>query len=63
MLSLILCAMQAGIWARSTIHARSETEKANLESQHPPNEIAGVAGIFLLVTAGVIASIPPRDHE
>ena len=57
-LSLILCAIQVGIWARSTAHARSETDKANIEGQHPPSEIAGVAGIFLLITTGVIASIP-----
>jgi hypothetical protein len=62
--SLVLCALQAGIWARSTMHARSETDKANIESQHPPSEIAGIAGIFLLTAAGVIASIPrSRHHE
>jgi len=62
--SLVLCAIQAGVWARSTIHARSETDKANIESQHPPSEIAGIAGVFVLTAAGVIASIPrSRNHE
>jgi hypothetical protein len=61
--SLILCAIQAGIWARSTIYAHSETDKTNIESQHPPNEIAGIVGLFLLFTTGVIASIPTsRDY-
>ena len=62
--SLVLCAIQAGVWARSTIHACSETDKANIESQHPPSEIAGLAGIFLLLTAaGVIASIPQSRNS
>jgi len=62
-LSLILCGIQAGIWARSTIYAHSETDKTNIESQHPPNEIAGIVGLFLLFTTGVIASIPAsRDY-
>jgi hypothetical protein len=62
-LSLILCAIQAGVWARSTIYARSETDKTNIESQYPPNEIAGIVGLFLLFTTGVIASIPTsRDY-
>jgi hypothetical protein len=62
-LSLILCGIQAGIWARSTIYAHSETDKTNIESQHPPNEIAGIVGLVLLFTTGVIASIPTsRDY-
>lgn len=56
--SLVLFAIQAGLWIRSTDHARTETDKQNLEERHPPTEIAGVAGLFLLVVAGIIAAVP-----
>lgn len=61
--SLILFAIQAGIWARATRHAHSETDKQNIEIRHQPNEMAGIAGMFLLLAAGVIASIPTRTIE
>jgi hypothetical protein len=57
-ISLVLFAVQAGLWVRSTAHARSETDKQNVEGQHPPNEIPGILATCLLVVAGVIASIP-----
>jgi hypothetical protein len=62
-LGLILCAIQAGVWARSTAPARSETDKQNIEGHRPPSEMAGVAGTFLLIAAGVVASIPRRRAQ
>jgi uncharacterized membrane protein YidH (DUF202 family) len=59
--SLVLFAIQAGLWMRATAHARNETDKQNLEEHRPPTEIAGVAGLFLLVVAGVIAAVPQRS--
>jgi hypothetical protein len=57
-LSLVLFVVQAVIWARSTSHARSETDKQNIIGQHQPDEIPGLAGMGLLVLAAVIVSIP-----
>ncbi|MGH9743325.1 MAG: hypothetical protein ACRD51_13355 [Candidatus Acidiferrum sp.] len=54
-LALILCAFQAIVWSRSVVHDHSETAKQNSESQHPPTEIPGIAGICLLLAAGGIA--------
>lgn len=62
-LGLILCVVQAGIWLGSTASARSETDKQNAEQRHAPNEMAGVAGIFLLIAAGVLASIPRHSVQ
>ena len=59
--ALLLYAVQAGLWGRSTSHARSETDKQNVEGHHPPNEMAGMAATFLLVVAGAIAAIPGRE--
>ncbi|MGB7730299.1 MAG: hypothetical protein WBL50_19880 [Candidatus Acidiferrum sp.] len=59
--ALLLFAVQAGLWVQSTNHARSETDKQNIEGHHPPNEMAGIAGMFLLVVAGAIAAIPSRE--
>ena len=42
--ALILFAFEAGIWARSTIQARSETDKQNIQGHHRPNEIPPIAG-------------------
>ncbi len=62
-ISLILFAFEAGIWARSTIHARSETDKQNIQS-HQPNEIPAIAGAFLLIAAAVVAATPQsRDRR
>jgi hypothetical protein len=62
-LSLVLFAIQAGIWIQSTSHARTETDKQNIVGHHQPNEFAAVAGTLLLVGAAVIASIPPRPKH
>jgi hypothetical protein len=59
-LGVIPIPVRAGIWANSTARAHSETAKQNIEGRHRPNEIAGVTGFFVLVAAGVIASIPRR---
>ncbi len=57
--ALVLFALQAGVWSRSVAHDHSETAKQNSESQHPPTEIPGVAGICLLLAAGALAMRPP----
>lgn len=57
-ISLVLFAFEAGIWARSTIHARSETDKQNIQGHHQPNEIPAIAGAFLLIAAAVVAATP-----
>jgi hypothetical protein len=63
-LALIFYGVQAGIWTKSTIHARSETDKANILGAHQPNEIPAIAGTLLLVAAAVVASIPQsRGHQ
>jgi hypothetical protein len=63
-ISLILFAFEAGIWARSTIHARSETDKQNIQGHHQPNEIPAIAGAFLLIAAAVVAATPQsRDRR
>jgi len=64
-ISLGLFAVQAGVWARATAHAKSETVLQNKLGSHHPNETAGLAGMLLLVltsTALCIESIsPPRE--
>ncbi len=59
-LSLLLFGVQAGLWAHSTAHARTETDKQNLMGKNPPTEVPGAAGMLLLVAAAVIASRPLR---
>lgn len=59
-LGVILCAIQAVVWGKETAPAQSETDKQNIEQHRAPNELAGVAGTFLLIAAGVVASIPRR---
>ena len=59
--ALALCALQGGIWMKSTAHAKSETDKQEREERHPPNEVAGIAGTILLVTSGVLLSLRPKD--
>jgi hypothetical protein len=63
-ISLILFAFQAGIWAKSEAHARTETDMQNIQS-HPPTEIPGLIGAFLLLAAAFVAAKPSsRDsHE
>lgn len=59
LVALVLFALQAGVWSRSVVHDYSETAKQNSESQHPPSEIPGVAGICLLLAAGALVVRPP----
>jgi hypothetical protein len=59
-ISLILFAVQAGIWWRTASHAHNETEKQRIEILHPPNEAAGLAGTCFLLAAAVLASMPQR---
>jgi hypothetical protein len=56
-LSLVLIGAQALIWRHSTRRGDSETQKANLETQRPPTEVPGVAGLTLLTIAGVFLSL------
>ena len=58
---LVLFVIQAGIWIKSTSHASSQTVIVNRESQHRPSEIAGIAGMLLLIAEGTILSIPRND--
>ncbi|MGC1415372.1 MAG: hypothetical protein WA817_08835 [Candidatus Acidiferrum sp.] len=62
--ALVLFALQAGVWKRSMAHDHSETAKQNSESQHPPTEIPGVAGVCLLLAAGalVVMAAPPYSE-
>lgn len=57
-ISLFLIVAQALIWTHFTKRAGSQTNEANLASEHPPTEVPGVAGFTLLVVAGVLASLP-----
>ncbi len=54
LLGLVLCGLQTAVWSRSMRHDHSETAKQDSESQNPPSEIPGVAGLFLLFAAGTI---------
>ena len=63
LMSLVLFAVQGAIWARSTAHTRSETDKQNVESRRPPSEVSGIAGVCLLIAAGVLASVPRRRTQ
>jgi hypothetical protein len=62
-ISLILFAFEAGIWARSTSHARSETDKQNILGRHQPTEIPAIAGASLLIIAAVVASTPKSRNR
>jgi len=57
---LILIGVEIGLWTKTIAPARTETDKQNIEGHHPPNEIPAIAGMCLLVTAAVIASIPTK---
>jgi hypothetical protein len=59
-LSLVLFMVQAGLWVHSSAPAHTETDKQNMEGNHPPTEIPGLVGMFLLVAAAAVASIPMR---
>jgi hypothetical protein len=60
--ALILCVVQAVLWARSTSRAGSQSAEQNIEITNPPDETPGFAGMTLLVLAGVLLSIP-RDSD
>ena len=59
--SSILMLAQALVWRHSVRRAGSETQKIDVEAQSPPTEIPGLAGITLLVAAGVWFSVTRTD--
>jgi hypothetical protein len=59
--AMILFSAQAGIWARSTKNAVTESDRINIVSAHPPDEIPGLVGMGVLVFAAVIASVPAKS--
>jgi hypothetical protein len=61
--ALILFAFQAALWARSESHARTETDEQNLVIQHPPNEMAGLAGLGLLLVAAIVAATAQHTKD
>lgn len=60
-LSLALFILQAGFWVKATAHVRSQTDEANRIIRHSPTEIPGVAGVTLLVVAGLLVIRPGSD--
>jgi hypothetical protein len=58
--ALVLFGLEIGMWVKTVSPAHTETDKQNIEGHHPPNEIPAIAGMCLLVTAAVIASIPTK---
>ena len=58
---LLLCVVQAFIWAKATSGTTSETQTAERESEHPSSSIPGVAGLALLTAAAVLASLRPIE--
>jgi ABC-type Fe3+ transport system permease subunit len=62
-ISLILMGAQALVWRHSTHRAASETQTIDVESQHPPAEMPGVAGLTLLFLAGVLLSVPTSKAD
>jgi|GEM_PF-4938683 len=64
LLALALCVLQGGLWARSAEHFRSQSDESNRIVQHSPTEIPGVAGLSLLVYAGLMIAYPlSSDRE
>jgi hypothetical protein len=61
--ALILFGIEIGLWVKNVGPAHTETDKQNIEGHHQPNEIPAIAGMCLLVTAAVIASIPTKVHH
>jgi len=57
-MALILIVGQALVWVHFADHSGSQTNEANLASEHPPTELPGLAGFTLLVVAGVLVSLP-----
>jgi hypothetical protein len=62
-ISLILIGAQALVWRHSTHRADSETQKSDLELQHPPTETPGLAGLTLLILAGVLLAVPTSKMD
>jgi hypothetical protein len=56
-ISLGLFAVQAEVWANATAHAKSETVTQNKLGSHHPSEVAGLAGMLLLVLTGTALCI------
>jgi uncharacterized protein len=61
-LSLLFYAVQGAVWMRSTAHARSETDKQNMEQSHPPTYVPAIVASGLLVVAAALASIPLKPR-
>lgn len=61
--ALVLFGIEIGMWVKTVGPAHTETDKQNIEGHNPPNEIPAIAGMCLLVTAAVIASIPTRARH
>ena len=61
--ALVLFAIEIGMWVETVGPAHTETDKQNIEGHHRPNEIPAIAGMCLLVTAAVIASIPTKVRQ
>lgn len=61
--ALALCILQGGLWARSAEHFRTQSDESNLVVQHSPTEIPGVAGLALLVYAGLMAAYPTASDR
>jgi hypothetical protein len=62
-ISLILIGGQALVWRHSTHRAASETQKIDLETEHPPTELPGLAGLTLLCIAAGLLSVPGSGAE
>jgi hypothetical protein len=60
---MILFSAKAGIWARSTKNAITESDKINILSAHPSDEMPGLVGMGVLVFAAVIASVPAKSSS
>jgi hypothetical protein len=60
--SLLLTLAQALVWKHSVQRGGSETQKIDVEVQNPPTEIPGVAGMTLLIAAGVWLSVVRTDQ-
>ncbi|HYL64249.1 MAG TPA: hypothetical protein VE077_16675 [Candidatus Methylomirabilis sp.] len=60
-ISLALFVLQAGFWVAATAHVRSQTDEANRIIRHSPTEIPGIAGVSLLILAGLLVIRPGAD--
>ena len=59
--AVVLCAAQGWIWMNTTAHAQSETDVQQRIERHAPSEILGLAGMTLLLVAGVALSLHPKE--